>query len=151
MVLHVPFTIDWKSIHPFMSTRSNGWVSHSTVYASHWEYFITCSAVWRTHSNGWAICNPFRSHAFYLLNGKPLVYIFPWKITFCNFESYLHINQICNQMQCYFCFLSFIIFFCWFAKGYYKHVQGTPTRASYCCWWRWHYKGLLSNKNKWRG
>ena len=45
-------------------------------------------------------------------NGKSLVFIFlPWKVTFCNFESYLHINQIYNQMQCYVCVLSFIIIF----------------------------------------
>ena len=40
-------------VHPFMSTCSNGWVSRSPVRVSSSEYFITCSAIQWTPSNGW--------------------------------------------------------------------------------------------------
>ena len=70
-------------------TRSNRWVSRSLIHASRSKNLTTCSAVRWTRSNNpfERMSEPFATRleamtVFYPFNRKPLVYVFPWEVTF---------------------------------------------------------------------
>ena len=67
-----------------LATRSEFFTSRSNGLATRSEYSITRSNVqWNPFQTAWwPVCDPFGSRSFCPFNGKPLVYVFPWKVTY---------------------------------------------------------------------